>query len=210
MGLDWLGVALEYRLLPLRQATSQRVLVDTVASQHIATIPVIVLLVTGEDLAAVQSKSATIVPTAHVASMDLLADVLALPFDAVMAIAVLVRITTNVRSSLLDHLLMEAGALRVDARVAAIPSILRLAWYVHLRLQLWHQSVMLAAHSTIVVGRTLRNAKSDSLLCLRWHLLLHTAPGVHGNLPDVLGHFHLLKRSRLLLVRWRLAKVEQV
>lgn len=108
MRLDWLGVALEYRLLRLRQAAPQRVLVDTVASQHIATIPVIVLLVTGEDLAAVQPKSTTIIAAAHVASMDLLADVFALPFDAVMAIAVLVRITTDVRSSLLDHLLMQA------------------------------------------------------------------------------------------------------
>ena len=210
MGLDWLGVALEYRLLRLRQATPQRVLVYTVARQHIATIPVIVLLVSGEDLAAAQPKSTTIISIAHVASMDLLAEVLALPFDAVMAIADLVRITADVCSSLLDHLLMQAGALRVDARVAAIPSIRRLAWYVHLHWQLWRQDVMLVGHSAVVVCRTLRNAKPDSRLCLRWHLLLHTAPCVHGNLPDVLAYFHLLKGIRLLLVRWRLAKVEQV
>ena len=69
---------------------------------------------------------------------------------------------------------------------------------------------MLVAHSAVVVGRPLRNAEPDSLLCLRWHLLLHTAPCVHGNLPDVLGYFHLLKGIRWLLVRRRLAKVEQV
>lgn len=210
MRLDRLGVALEHRLLCLRQAAPQRVLVEAVASQDVATIPVIVLLVTGEDLAAVQPESAGIIPTARVASVYLLPDVLTRPFDAMMAIAVLVRITADVRSSLLDHLLMQAGALRVDARVAAVPSTWRLDWHVHLHWQLWRQNVMLAACSTVVVGRTLRNAKPGSLLCLRRHLLLHAAPCIHGNLPDVLGYFHLLEGVRLLLVRRRLTKLEQV